>query len=204
MRLFVASFLEPACVEQALAFQAANQGDRYKMVPPDKLHLTFAFIGDVSSTRADDLYKDLVRSFSDLDLQDPLEMVFDEVQIWPDHQSPRVIVAVPSNLSDQDTAANQMLKAGEASRAVAAIYGSNQKQDHRLESFKPHITLMRLKTSDRLPPDALKYSESKALDLKHRITKICLVESDIRSADQAKGNYKIVSIIWSSTSQDKA
>ena len=202
MRLFVASFLEPACCEQALAFQQANLAQAYKMVPRKKLHLTFAFIGDVPNHKLDDLQNDLAQSLHDLHLQKPLEIIFDRVEAWPDWQAPRVIVAVPAKTFALVAAGAPIMRAGEVSRAVAARYGSNQKQDHRLESFKPHITLIRLKAKCSLMPKDLKGIDG--LILTHRITKICLVESDIRSHDQAKGNYKIIASVWQPKGQDRA
>lgn len=202
MRLFVASFLEPACCKQALTFQTANLADRYKMVPEDKLHLTFAFIGDLSIDKLEDLQNDLVQALDDLHLQKPLEIIFDKVEAWPDWQGPRVIVALPADTLALEGAGAPILMAGEASRAVAARYGSNQKRDHRLESFKPHITLMRLKPKSSLKPQDL--NGTKGFILHHRINRLYLVESDIRSADQAKGNYKILKTVWQPKDQDRA
>jgi 2'-5' RNA ligase len=91
VRLFVAIELTaPAraaiAAEQRRIAEAAT-GTRFRLVPAERLHVTVAFIGEVSEARGADI---LAVMREDVE-QAPFELEFAGVGVFPPHGSPRVL-----------------------------------------------------------------------------------------------------------------
>lgn len=127
MRLFIAIELPEPVKQQLEALRSDISGARW--VPPAQLHLTLAFLGDVSvETQAM-----LENGLADIDLP-PFFFHFVKTGCFPDRRRPRVLWA--------GIAPEPRLEAL-ACRVRETILSCGIPQEER--PFSPHITLARLK-----------------------------------------------------------
>jgi 2'-5' RNA ligase len=130
-RLFVA-LDPPAPVRDALAALRADvPGARW--TPPEKMHLTLAFLGEVPDERVPAIEAALAGVTAG-----PVEVVLAGLDAFPNRRAARVLVAgvvVAPALAGLHA---------QVSRAVAAVGVETEARP-----FRPHLTLARLKEADR-------------------------------------------------------
>jgi len=137
LRLFIACDIEePAVIEKVVGFQRGVLGgfDRLKLVEPENLHFTLAFLGE---QREGDLEK-IVHTLS------KVEPVGGEVELrgvggFPSPSNPRVVFVEARRGSEVITE--------NAKRVREALEGASIWYDRT--PFTPHLTVARLRSPDR-------------------------------------------------------
>lgn len=192
-RLFIASFIAPE--DQARLATLQNQTDKLesmwkrkvRWVAPQKLHLTWVFLGNVEDGLIEpisDMLGNLVVKQLGTKSRKPLSVSFERPEIWPDQRKPRQIVVTAPDVAPDVMALGNTLRTG-----LLEFYldHARSEEHHR---FRPHLTIMRLERrearSAAFPRPAmprLRLSDiegmSDALPVVLGLNKICLVESHL-------------------------
>ncbi|MEM0120479.1 MAG: RNA 2',3'-cyclic phosphodiesterase [Thermoprotei archaeon] len=137
LRLFVACDIEdPGVIERLVGFQRSVLWgfDRLKLVEPENLHFTLAFLGEQRESELEKILHTLSK----------VEPVGGEVEVrgvsaFPSTSNPRVVFA-------EVTRGAEILTEN-AERVREALDGASVWYDRA--PFKPHLTLARLKSADR-------------------------------------------------------
>jgi 2'-5' RNA ligase len=179
-RLFVGTFLPE--VDRAAVYVDPDSADKLatlwgrkiRWVRPDKLHLTWLFLGGVEEERIPDLslkIEEVVRDFG------PMEIEYSKFTLWPHARNARTFVLQP------ESAPEKVMRLGETIKKELKGYAE------RLDlKYRPHLTLARMdSTSKRVEvPDW--FPVRKNLPLVHKIDRVDLIESHLG------GNKDYVSI----------
>jgi len=151
-RLFIGSFLTEAEAERVSTVTSARvhaltsdksddlENFNARALPAEKLHITWLFLGEVDDERVKEVSVKLQQTLKKLGDMAPLEITYDELEIWPEVNRARVAVVTPS------------LPPPEVQTIAAAIrkeLGQFQEQDESKE-FKPHVTLFRFSPAANL------------------------------------------------------
>lgn len=180
-RLFVGTFLSPN-QQESLGHLAEHKTElesqwhcRVRFVKPNKLHLTWLFLGDVDIARIPRIEAKL-QVISEA--SQALLMNYDQVEFWPSAKSPRMVVLTPGVIpaSVQEMAS---LVAKQLEVYVSKPINHN---------YRPHITLARLER-DSLAGSTIEvpdwFAAQCKLPLGHNIAKVELIESELgKSGDQ--------------------
>lgn len=125
-RLFFAIWPEDALRERVLALSAPWRGAlRCRWTPPEKLHLTLAFLGDVMADRR----PELEAVGASLRLSAPCRLRFDRLELWPRPQVLCLVGEAPESLREL---------VAELNRSLAAAGFATERRPYR-----PHLTLAR-------------------------------------------------------------
>lgn len=141
---------------------------RMRWVRPEKLHLTWLFLGDVQEEFVSAVGQSLhlsLRGFSSTTVE------YDHLALWPKPRQPRQLVLASS------------LVAPEIYDIAAAIKHGLREYAEKEETrrYKPHLTLLRFDRERHGKPQRLDFPNwfppAHFLPLIHRIDRICLIES---------------------------
>jgi len=172
MRLFIASGFSAPVIEQVKeiqVFAAPRLGRAVKWVEPENIHLTYAFLGDVSKAMAPAVTRSVERSAG---LFKKLEVRLSGLGAFPSFERPRVLW-LGLNEDRPGTLKELALKLSEALAAEGFM----------LEfKFEPHITIGRVKS--RLDPAIVGELRRKAAELEGQsvINSVEVVESRLTSS----------------------
>ncbi|MBI5174818.1 MAG: RNA 2',3'-cyclic phosphodiesterase [Candidatus Melainabacteria bacterium] len=185
-RVFVGSFLEGEEREILARFLAEeneklkpDQVSSIRSVKPEKLHITWQFLGELNQNELLNLKEKLLALEGPLSesAKFPFSITYDYAEAWPSTQA-RVIVARPRVESETLTALAKLLREALAphSRADAAV--------ERNIVFKPHVTLYRLRQAC---DEAVAAIISDFQPFEQTISAIHLVESHLQCMQE--GSY---------------
>ncbi len=137
-RLFIALFpslrIVRALAERIEAWKEQLPDPRLRWVPPENLHLTLCFLGDVDAERI----PDLEAALGAVPLAGPIELRLNGLGAFPGNQRPRVLWA--GIAGDIARMASFQVQIQEAALPFA------QRPDPK--PFSPHLTLARIKEGD--------------------------------------------------------
>lgn len=173
-RLFVGTFL-PEAQRGALvpdaesaARLAEEWGRKIRWVRPDKLHLTWVFLGDVEDAVRPEVEAKLSQL---LESVAPLQLTYSSMTLWPHARKAKTFVVVPG------VVAPQLMQLAERLKSEMRPYAD------RLEiKYRPHITLA------RMDPDAGRidipewFPLRTTLPITHVIDRIDLIESHLHGS----------------------
>lgn len=148
------------------AHLAERWGKSFRFVPPQKLHLTWMFLGD-----CDDKTQELVLEILDAKVKkanESYELDYDKFAIWPKECSPRVGVLIASKPPESFVQLVQNIQA-----EISPLLKSPGVQH---EKYKPHITLIRFKAKCFSIADFQDH-----LSFKQSISEVSLIRSDLQS-----------------------
>lgn len=179
-RLFVGTFIEESHRKLLAELKEANRDldarwqRKLRWVHPEKLHMTWFFIGDVEADKVAEVEQKLSAALRESPPV-PLSLSFDELELWPNARKCRQLVLCAKQSSSQ---VNDV-----AERITQSLKSFSNSGSKHYDTFKPHITLLRLeaprdKSAER--PDVshlrgtVEYS-TLVLDVR----RISLIESDL-------------------------
>lgn len=170
-RVFIGTFLEDKS-----SFQNYDKftqdletlwNQQIRWVAVNNLHMTWKFLGDITSSRIDRTLNELNTCLKTLK---PMKVVFDPVNVWPNNKSPRQLVWLGKDVENNIIENFKIFD-----KALVKIGFPAEKR-----SFKPHITLGRFKTKYKLSqplnniPDEI-YLNPTTIE----ITKMCIIKSHL-------------------------
>lgn len=134
MRLFVAIELddgarEAFAVEQARLRAAVGENGGPTWIPPHRLHLTLAFLGEVAEPRASEVVRIIARPISAA----PFTLAFGGLGVFPPRGAPRVIWVASTTGSEEAVILERTM--AERLESVGLMLETRQ--------FRPHVTLGR-------------------------------------------------------------
>lgn len=192
MRLFLGTML--ALPQQLLVGEVQEslaQAKGAKPVAPNKLHMTWLFLGEVGESKLESLrgkLKVLLAREKLASYKLPETLQFDQAVIWPNPGKPDLpgyMVLVPSDKQDLEP----IINLGKLFRRELSSYV--EKGDN--SAFRPHITVWRFKPAEdtvSLAKQALETScSSKLLPLRLAIDKLALIQSH---TGDARNHYEVV------------
>ena len=176
-RLFIGTFLPVADQQRIGALQRFNDqlasewNYRLRWVRPDKLHLTWLFLGLVDSNLVDEVASKLGAILAD---QPTLELTYTQPVIWPTPKHPRHFVLGTASVPEDVRSLN--------SRIAAELkqYVHPHAEEHG--TYKPHITLFRLDQGNGPINIPSWFPLGTTLPLKQRIDQIDIIESHLSGA----------------------
>lgn len=152
----------------------------FRSVKPEKLHITWQFLGELKEAELLKLEESLEALKAPLleALRCPFSITYDYAEAWPARDDARVIVARPHQEGEKLKTAARILREALAghSRADRAV--------ERNLVFKPHVTLYRIRQAG---DEAIETILSDFSPFEQTIRSIDLIESHLKS-EQA-GNY---------------
>ncbi len=147
-RLFIGTFVSEEDQQKIaqLPGQNADLEQAWKRtvrwVKPEKLHMTWVFLGSVTNELVQpitDMLSNLVSNelgkYGD---KAPMKITFDKAEIWPEPRKPRQVVLRPNVVDERILQLGKVLRTG----LLEFYFESSQKEEVRM--FRPHITLLRL------------------------------------------------------------
>lgn len=174
-RLFVGTFLSPG-QQEVLARASQHKAElesgwqaKIRFVKPHKLHLTWLFLGDVAVSSIEDISARLQVIAS---RQKQLDITYDQVEFWPSDKRPRMVVLTPKFIADR------VMEMASSVEQELKQYVS--KPGHKV--YRPHITLARLERYDFNARQVVIPASFHIESLRHEITKIELIESELGKA----------------------
>lgn len=181
-RLFIGSFLAGRERERisSLSPEPLIHAWRIKVKPlkPEKLHLTWLFLGDLNAAQ-EQLAVEILQDKIALD-STAINQVYDKLEIFPSARKPRLLALTPSAVEPG---------VPELSRRIRKELGKLCQKDEG-ESFRPHITVMRLDRQFRGKlslPDG--FPPGNILPVSQCIDEVCLIRSFY---DLGQDHYEVV------------
>ncbi len=184
-RLFVGTFLSPEGVEKLAKLSQANEhlaekwNTNIRWVDKSKFHITWVFLGEVSSDLVPSVIESLNETFGKLDGSfDSLTINYDRVELWPSERKARLAVVTPSTVPDAVLKLDNKIKS-----ALKEFLPVGEKQ-HELKEFRPHLTVLRFpgdfrkQQNRRLKAEDIDRSPS-FFPLEHHIQEVNLIESEL-------------------------
>lgn len=142
IRTFIAIHLTPEVLAELrlaqTALRATAGGSAGRWVPPENLHLTLKFLGDVDSARLPEVYAMVDTVAGDYG---PLTLTLRELGCFPHERRPRIVWAGIAEPSGQLQRLAQQLDLALSSLGYA----------RETRPFRPHLTLARI--NERAPRD---------------------------------------------------
>ena len=184
MRLFVAVNF-PIKLRRRIA--SATKGLRKLKMPtrwvePEKLHLTFKFIGEVRDEKAEELAEALVRAAGDLR---PFEIRFSQVGAFPSLRGPKIVWLGVELTGDLRFVKHDL-------EHVFSEVGI----ERETRAFHPHVTLGRVEGNARA--GAFRELERLARQIEvedtYRVSHIDLMRSRLRPAGPEYTAYKVAAL----------
>lgn len=184
-RLFVGTFLSAEGVEKLAKLSQANKhldqkwNANIRWVDRSKFHITWVFLGEVSSDTIPQLIDRLDKAFKKPDDSgESLTVLYDRFELWPSERKARLAVVTPSTVPEA------VLKLDNKIKTALNDFLPDGQSQHELTEFKPHLTILRfprdhrhernvkLKTADiEIPPSLF--------PIHHQITEVNLIESEL-------------------------
>lgn len=209
-RLFIGTFISRTEQQKLSVLPRQNEHletfwrRKPRWVKPEKLHLTWLFLGDVDenlvgkvgSTLHKVLYERGVTQ-DDTEKKDLL-IEFTKPEVWPSSRKPRMIV-----LTNQAKAPDLHALARTIRTGLIPFYTEETEQEHNQE-FRPHITILRLDRRVENPPEKIAFQQkvdprvepsainslAEVLPVRLRVTEVCLIESHLGGHD-----YKVLETV---------
>lgn len=183
-RLFVGTFLNDEERTLFTGLREENQhlsgtwGRKVAFVDPEKIHITWLFLGDIERRQIGTLASRLESAGGSKEFHDMM-VTYDRLEIWPSPQRARLGVLTASIApAPVQTLAGRI-------RGALKEFGP-QEEKRRPKAFKPHLTLMRLRAAGHQTDSHLARPEvrevrglEKVIPLKQNIDRICLIESEL-------------------------
>lgn len=195
-RLFVGTFVEESHRKRLADFKEANRDlesrwqRKLRWVHSEKLHMTWYFIGDVEAESVREVEQDLE---SALHRSPPprFALRFDTLELWPNARKCRQLVLCTKKFSPGVSAVAEQI-----TRACLKYARPDAKH---YDTFKPHVTLLRL--------DAPRSRSAERPDLSHLkdllssdpfvldVSCVSLIESDLGRSNKyvSLKDYKLAS-----------
>lgn len=178
-RLFIGTFLTEA--QQASLncnlTGRLNRDLKVRAVRTDKLHLTWLFLGDMSSEQEYEVTEGLKNCLAD---QRTFALTYTRFQLFPSSRNPRLIALTPEEES---------IAAAKLHHRIHETLSSFCRKNER-STFRPHITVMRFANNTRgkfqLPES---FSPEGLLPMIHLIDNVSLIHSDMTAG---KDNYNVI------------
>ena len=130
-RIFVAAYPPPPVADALLAAAADLELPRHRTTPPDQVHLTLQFVGDVDSRDLDGVLESVERAAAGVG---PCEVAPDRWITLPERGPARLIAA----------AAPEVPALSELSKRLATRLARNVRKG-KSRFFLPHLTLLRFR-----------------------------------------------------------
>lgn len=184
-RLFVGTFLSDDGVEKLAGLASANQhlleewNAKVRWVDKSKFHITWVFLGEIETETIPKIVDELKLAFESKPNEDqPLSLVYDRFEIWPNARNARLAVIAPTTVPDGALHLDLTIKT-----ALKKFLQSDQSH-HELKDFKPHITVLRFPRDHRHEKQVRpKVEDIKMTDhlfpILHEIKEIALIESTL-------------------------
>ena len=145
VRLFVGTFLEPhernliAALPEKHVFPESLTNRKIRWISPEKLHMTWVFIGEVQEESIKPIAEALTSSIKEylklaVSKMEVPSIKFDRIAIWPNKRNARHLVITASR---QENAFRQLSHSIRKSM-IPFCQGVQE------EKFRPHITLFRI------------------------------------------------------------
>lgn len=197
-RLFVGSFLSESgrASVQAIAKDSGHLNQSWntkiRWVDQSKLHMTWIFLGDIEDAFIPDISAKLAKAVSDCRSETPLELNYDQFELWPNERKARLGVITPSVVPIQIFKIDKILK-----QELREFLPGGNKQ-HEKNDFQPHITVLRFphrKKGANTERVTARVSDveiaSNVFPVYHLIDQIALIESDL---GKATSGYEAISV----------
>lgn len=138
-RLFIALPLDESVTDNLARVGTAANVRGARWVPPESMHLTLAFLGDVEERRLSELEDALVEATAEV--REPLQLRVQGLGAFPSEEAARTLWAgldgdVPRLIELQKRLAQELRRSG---------FDFDQRR------FRPHITLARLRQTQPMP-----------------------------------------------------
>lgn len=205
-RLFIGTFVSESDQQKIATLQQQNQTleetweRKLRWVKPEKIHMTWIFLGSVSADLVQpisDMLSNLVsKELSKHTSRDPLKIEFDHAEIWPDSRKPRQVVLRPNAVDER------ILQIAKTLRTGLLEFYFEQSQKEEVRTFKPHLTMLRVERRQesgrfsRGSSPRPKLSDIKGMDavtpLVLDLNKIALIESQIGKGASYKVLHEVV------------
>lgn len=165
IRLFIGSYLDFIPIETTLAEKLREHFFcPIKFVEPDKIHLTWKFIGDIEPEKVDDI----ISILDDISSKaDNVTIHFDKFEIWHKRNIPSLLVLTGKDANGDAEKLHQTLDKKLARLKIP--------RENRI--LNPHITVARYKLKQKpveklVLPEWLSFDETCI-----EFTKLCLIKS---------------------------
>ncbi len=151
VRLFIGTFVSQESRDKVLAFQRINahikETAKLRWLPPEKLHLTWNFLGDVPEGEHPEILAAMTRALTNFQAEQPQASAlpavsFSQPTLWPDSRQPRVFVLRPSETSPTFDRLALLLR-GETAKFCRS---SDEAKGY---AFNPHVTIARTPQNER-------------------------------------------------------
>lgn len=176
-RLFVGTFLPEPERHKLLVDPASNERlvelweRRIRWVRPEKLHLTWLFLGSVDEAIVPEIkakVADIVRDVA------PMDLYYSQSTFCPSSRNARTFVLEPETVPDE------VKKLGERCRKELKEYV----EEDRLEpKYKPHLTLARMDRGRKRVSLPEWFPPLKHFPLHHHIDRVDLIESHLGASN---------------------
>jgi 2'-5' RNA ligase len=163
-----------------------------RWVKPDKLHVTWLFLGNVDKSLVDKVSSTLQKLVAErrLTLKDDEEktftLEFNKPEVWPSSRRPRLIAIANKPICKGANSLARSIRTG-----LIPFYTEETEQEQNRE-FNPHVTLIRLDRRVENPTDKLVFTSvtpkvdpqainklGNYLPIKLPVEEVCLVESQV-------------------------
>jgi 2'-5' RNA ligase len=170
-RTFVGSYPEfiegYQAIEEYLNIVKGCWPVKISCVKPENMHITWKFLGDITLSRINRTIEELTTCKESLK---PVELLFDQVVMWPGPSRPRQLVWLGTDLQNNIVENIQCME--------KAFKKSGFRQEKR--PFKPHMTLGRFRLKDK-PETPLHFPETlKLKPIQFKVKKLCIIQSDLK------------------------
>lgn len=205
-RLFVGTFLSDQEIATINSIKGANLdlsakwNIRARFVLNEKLHLTWLFLGNVERSKIPQVEKELQNAISEWKAAEGashIEVHYDQTQVWPSLDAPRVLVLEATKNLKSIRALNKSIN-----NHLQAFCQSKDEVE-RYDVFRPHLTICRFspnkETSKKNNRNMSEFNlPENALPFVQRVSSVTLIESDLDSQavenfNLPKGSYRILS-----------
>lgn len=151
----------------------------FRSVKPEKLHITWQFLGELKAAELLELEESLEALKAALleALPCPFSINYDYAEAWPAREDARVIVARPRQEGETLKSAASILR-----EALAGHSRADRSVERNLV-FKPHVTLYRLRQAGE---EAIETILSDFRPFEQTIRSIDLIESHLKSEQAGK------------------
>lgn len=161
-KIFIATFFEDDTQNLCkLLEKVATQNIHLRIVPIEKIHITWKFIGDIPINENEKIFN-AIKGHSSIIKNGILK--FDKLEIWPNLRNPKLLVLTPSKYSR---------KFVEYFNEIEENLYINLNINKDIREFKPHITIARFKQKK----DAKRLKNIDCQTIKLEINKINVVKS---------------------------
>jgi 2'-5' RNA ligase len=147
-RLFVGTFLSPEQAESLANVQERNPNPAFARhlktcwSNPEKLHLTWVFLGELDAEQMPALTECMADTIKDNVSTGKLALTFESLEVWSVGGEPRNLVLVPNQI------ATPFIHLAQALRQNLQPFVEKKCKEQALKPFRPHITMMRLQITE--------------------------------------------------------